>query len=490
MTNNFHGPDEDELWIEFGDGKTTWERKVEILVSLAALQAHKQNWSKEIRLLETAADMATEHNIKLESYRINNIIAARQLRFKGDAEEAIRRADIVLNAEPNFVPDEEIIKFINQAYCRKGSALIMLKRYAEAVHVFKIVNEYGDMLDDGSEVAHANTALMRCYIELDEIEKAKQAGAIAKELYQDNSRIMELLEVDRLFAKIALLEGNYSRAKIALKEVRLLEQRLNHSSDVETKLLLGRVHLELEEFEKAERVLKRAYDTCVNGWSMDFANGLEAGLYLVECLAAQEKMDEANRIAAECKALAKRAPGVKQEDLDSQYEEVGDLLVAGKPELAVLASKNLMDNASEKGNIRARWVAFDGMLRGYWQRDDFQSMLELWDTTKRESLDFQDDLVVPIKNMITHALQKMGRTGEALALNNEVLADSRVGNNPMELLYAKENAARINKELANHKQALKLKDETVKQYLELGCPDRALGLIEYFDKRKKRGQGK
>jgi len=490
MDNNFFGQDEDELWSEYGDTKTSWERKVEVLVNIAAMKAHQQNWSTEIELLETAADLAAEHGLKLESYRINNIIAARQMTVNGDPEAAILRAEIVLNAEPNFVPDETIIRFINQAYCRKGSALIMLKRYAEAVHVFKIVAEYADMLNDGPELAHANTALMRCYVQLDELDKAKTTGAIAKELYQDNSRLGEMLEVDRLFAKIALLEGNYIRARIELKEVRILEQRLRHSSEPETKLLLGRAYMGLGKFESAEKVLRRAYVSCVNGWNMDFEHGLEAGYYLVEALAAQEKMDEANRIAAEWKALSKRAPGVKTSDIETHNEEVRHLLDAGKPDLAVMASKNLIDLACEQGDIKARWVAIDGMIRGFWQKDEFDEIVGIWDGLSRESLNYQDELVITIKNMVTHALQKVGRISEALVLNQEVLADARVNLNQREWLYANENAARIHKELKNYREARRFKDDTVKEYLASGDSQRALGLIQYFENRKKRDQGK
>ena len=149
MNNNFFGQDEGNLWEEFGDPKTPWEAKVEILVKLAALQGQKQHWSKEIELLENAADLAGEHGIKLEAYRINNILSARLLMVQGDADEAIRRAEIVLNAEPHFVPDEDIIRPIIRANCRKGSALIMLKRFAEALPVFKIAADYAEMIDDG-----------------------------------------------------------------------------------------------------------------------------------------------------------------------------------------------------------------------------------------------------------------------------------------------------------------------------------------------------
>ena len=490
MNNNFFGQDEGNLWEEFGDPKTPWEAKVEILVKLAALQGQKQHWSKEIELLENAADLAGEHGIKLEAYRINNILSARVLMVQGDADEAIRRAEIVLNAEPHFVPDEDIIRPIIRANCRKGSALIMLKRFAEALPVFKIAADYAEMIDDGPEIGNAQVALMRCYIELAELDEAKAAGKIAKDLYQDNSRLGEMLEVDRLFAKIAILEGNFVRAKIDLREIRLLEQRLQHSSDVETKLLLGRAYLGLEKYSSAEKVLKRAYESCVNGWSMDFNNSVEAGFYLAQCLGLQGKIDEASRIEAECKAIAKRAPGVKKTDFESQNEEISDLLEAGKPDLAVVASKNYLDLANEQGDIKARWSGIEKIVRGYWQRDDFEEIVAVWDGLTRESLNYQDEYVITIKNMVTHALQKVGRTIEALALNKEVLADYRVRENQMELLYAKENAARINKELENYREARKLKDEVVKEYLALGCPDRALGLIEYMDKRKKRGPSK
>lgn len=478
--------DPDDLWAEYGNPSTPVERRVEILLKLASIEAHNNNYLKEISFLENAAELALSNGIKERYYRACTILAARHLRIWGDCEQAIEWADKVINAEPNLVLDAEIMGAVSLAYARKGAALLEQKRFAEAVHVFNTQISIADLFDDGPDLAYANTGLLRAYIELDDLEKAKEAGKIAKDLYQENSRLAEQMEVDRLFAKIALIEGNFVKAKTELKEVRALEQRLFGASDVETKILLGATYLALMNYPRAENLLRRSYDACVKPWSLDWNHAQEAGSYLIQCLTAQNNHQDASRIAVELKALARRTPGAEVQPTEELSREVDGLLQSGKPDMAAVVAENYLHQASEAGDIQARWDALQKLFLSHWECDNFTAMASLWDHISREGLNYQDQMVINLKNKITHALRKVGRVQEALNLNQEVLQDIRTAQNETELRYAKENSARIHKDLKHSREARAMKDELVKEYLTIGDSQRALGLIQYFESRKRK----
>ena len=486
MDFNHFREDPDDLWAEYGNPATSVERRVELLLKFASIEAHNNNYSKEISYLENAAEMALANGLKLPYYKACNILAARHLRIWGDCEQAIYWADKVIDAEPNLVFDAEIMGAVSLAYGRKGAALIEMGRFAEAVHVFNTQISIADLFDDGPDLAYANTGLLRAYIELDELEKAKAAGKIAKDLYQDNSRLAEMMEVDRLFAKIALIEGNLIKAKTELKEVRALEQRLFGASDVETKILLGATYLGLMNYPRAENLLRRSYDSCVKPWSLDWNHAQEAGSYLISCLAAQNNHDEAQRIALECKALARRTPGAEVTYTDELCREIDGLLQLGKPDMAAVVAENYLQQVSEAGDIKARWDALQKLFLSHWECDNFTAMVALWDSIPHEGLNYQDQMVISLKNKITHALRKVGRIQEALNLNEEVLQDIRTAQNETELRYDKENSARIHKDLKHSREARAMKDELVKEYLAIGDSQRALGLIQYFESRKRK----
>jgi hypothetical protein len=114
---------------------------------------------------------------------------------------------------------------------------------------------------------------------------------------------------------------------------------------------------------------------------------------------------------------------------------------------------------------------------------DYAGVLKLWDESTLNGLEYQDEVVIRFKNIVTHALQKCDRHEEALKLNKQVLDDSRTNLDSEQLGYALENAARVNKDLKNTKVANGYKEKTLVQYLSQGKNDRALELIEYFKKK-------
>jgi tetratricopeptide (TPR) repeat protein len=135
------------------------------------------------------------------------------------------------------------------------------------------------------------------------------------------------------------------------------------------------------------------------------------------------------------------------------------------------------------GDIQLHWTAIHETVITLRNDKDYAGVLEFWDGRSLNGLEHQDHIVISFKNIVTHALQKSGRYEEALALNKQVLNDSRTNLDPVQRGYALENAARIHIDLDKTKAANKYKEQTLVQYLSQGLNDRALELIEYFKKK-------
>ena len=113
------------------------------------------------------------------------------------------------------------------------------------------------------------------------------------------------------------------------------------------------------------------------------------------------------------------------------------------------------------------------------------AIVTLWDSLSHASLDFQDQIVIPLKNMVSHALYKVDRLEEASALNEAVLSDFRLAENIQEKAYAQENKARILKALKKNVQAKKWADSAIENNILIGNNDRALNILKNF----KNGRG-
>jgi len=473
----------DDLWIEFNNPKTPWETKVEILYKLAGLEARDGNWSLELTYLRNAVDMATEHNIRNLRFKYLNVLSSRAMYGKGDFDLALQAADEVLSALPGFNPDIDVMEWVGTAYCNKGRALMSLKRFDEAIPVLKAALDYAELIRDLPETAHTNLGLMRCYLEIGLYEEAKSYGTIARDIYQDRAQIASVCEVDRLFARINIIEGNLIRAKNSLKEVRALEQRLFHFSHPETKLFLGIAYLELGNLDRAETLFDQLFDKNLQPWVREFDIALQAAGYLSQVYYAQGKHEQVARVELQRLALSKRIPGAKVQENRTKLAEIRGLRQAGMIDLAKIASQDFLEEVNNNGDIELHWRVT--LEQAFTLRDarDYEGILKLWDENSRAGLEYQDEVVIRLKNLVTHALQKMSRHTEALAINEQVLKDSRTKLDQEQQDYALENAARINQDLKNTKAANKFKEQTLVRYISQGKNDRALELIEYFKKK-------
>jgi len=482
MSFNF-GDNSDDLWNEFNDPTTPWERKVEILYNLANLEARDGNWTYELELLRNAVDMAKTHNLKKQYFEYLNVFSARALHGKEDFNLALGAADEVLEALPGFQTEIDAMEWVSTAFCNRARALMALERFDEAIPALKAALDYAELIKDLPETAHTNLGLMRCYIEVERLDLARIHGNAAREIYRDRSQLASLCETDRLFARILLLEGNPVQAKDELKEVRALEQRMFSSSHAETKMILGLAYMELGQYERAEKLFDRIVDRAIQGWIKDLRLALKALGYLTIAFEAQGKIADAARIEQQRKALSSRVKGVDAKKTELALKEIQGLRKSGKFDLAKMKCQELQAEADKAGDIAMHWKAVCETAITLRNDRDYAGVLKLWDESTLNGLEYQDEVVIRFKNIVTHALQKCDRHEEALKLNKQVLDDSRTNLDSEQLGYALENAARVNKDLKNTKVANGYKEKTLVQYLSQGKNDRALELIEYFKKK-------
>lgn len=482
MNFNF-GDNSDDLWNEFNDSNTPWERKCELLFELARLESRGGSWKIELEFLRNAIDIAEKHDFKKKYFEYLNILSARALNGKEDFELALSAADEVLAALPGFQAEIDAMEWVSTAHCNRGRALMGLSRFDEAIPELKAGLDYAELINDLPETAHTNLGLMRCYIEVERLDLAKLHGSAAREIYRDRSQLSNLCETDRLLARILMLEGNPVRAKDQLREVRALEQRLFQASHPETKIFLGLVFMDLGQYERAEKLFDRVVSKSVQGWFIELRLAVKALGYLCIALEAQGKVAEAARAELERVALINRLPGERAKETEHTLKEIQGLRKSGKNDLAKIKCHEWLAEVDKTGDIQLHWTAVHETAITLRNDKDYLGVLDLWEAKSLNGLDFQDHIVISFKNIVTHALQKSGRYEEAIALNKQVLNDSRTSLDPVQRGYALENAARIHIDLDKTKVANKYKEQTLVQYLSQGMNDRALELIEYFKKR-------
>ena len=483
MSHNF-GDNSEDLWNEFGNPKTPWDRKVEILVNLAQLEAHQGHWTQEIKYLQNAVDLAIAHDLIELRDKYLNVLSVRAMNGAGNYPLAVETAEQLIGYYPGLLTEIRLMEEVGTAYTNKARALVELRRFADAHYAYRVALEFAELLKDLPETAASNLGIMRCLIELGEPETAKQFGLVAKNLYQDHRQLFFVCEVDRLFARIHILEGNYVKAKNLLKEVRVLEQYQWHMSHPETKLYLGMAYHYLGQLDRAQSLLEKVIDQNIKPWQTEFNWALLAADFLIETLNSQEKFQEAERIALTKKALAKRLPGAEVSDDEQIQEEIDGLSKVGKHDLAEIASRDWLHKINNEGDISKRWIAISKTIGALWNQKKFNEVVELWDQISHDALNYQDEVVIRIKNFVTHALQKVGRLEEALKINQEVLQDRRTALDSVQHVYAKENAARVLKDMKKTREANSFKEEAMRDYIQMGFNQRAISLMDYFKKKQ------
>ncbi len=483
MNADFEG-NEDDFWKEFKDPKTSAARKVRVLYSLAYRANLARDLEVEAALLANGLDLAREHGLKDEENTILVCLSRKALNTDNEAEEAIRLTTEVIEKNPDFVPDEDFMSTIAEAYMNRGRALKRLDRDAEAIASFRVCLNYAEFFEDTPTIANSQRYLAKCHLALGELEAARKAINIARKLYQDNSQMFDVADCDFVISRILIEDGQYVQAVQLLRQVRLLERKFWGRSKPETKLYIGVAYFHMNQHEQAEPMLRRVYDEMLRPWEAKYKLGIEAGNYLVRTLEALGRTDEATEIALTVQAFASRLPDSKQDD-SKKVEAIDELLETGAVDIALTAAGEFLEEKNNLGDVSGRWIGLYQQLKCHWAKNDFEAIAVLWDQSSQDGLNFQDEIVIPFKNMVTHALQKVGRKEDALNLNDQVLSDFRLESSAQEKVYAHENRARILK-LMKHKEANKFRKLAEREYLELGDSQRALNLLDFWESQNKK----
>ncbi len=483
MNADFEANEED-LWNEFRNTKTTPIRKVNILYSLGYKANVVRDFDLETALLENALDLAREHSLKAEENTLLVCLSRRALNHFNDSELAIALTTEVIEKNPDFVPDEEFMTTVAEAYLNRGRALRRLERDAEAVASFKVVLNYAEFFEDTPTIANSQRYLAKCYLALDQLEDAKQAINASRKLFQEHSQILDVAECDRLIGQILIEEGECVKAVQLLREVRLLERKFWGSSKSETKLHIGIAYACMDQHELAEPLLRRIYEEKLRPWERDFKMGIKAGKYLRATVEALGRDEEAKEIALTLQAFESRLPEAKPDD-SKKITEIDELLETGAIAIALTAAGELLEEKNKSGDVAGRWIAIFQQLKCHWANNDFEAISNLWDQSPQDGLNFQDEIVIAFKNMVTHALQKVGRKEDALNLNDQVLQDIRLEALPQEKVFAHENRARILKIMKN-REANKYRKLAEREYLQLGDTQRVLNLLDFWESQNKK----
>ena len=478
--NNPFSEDPDDLWNEYHQKDTTWERRVAILIAIAKNAYFNNQPNLELKYLKEAVELAKSQNLVASMLDAATTYLGRAATIGKELTEPLAYMDEVLENYQGFHIDVDVIEALGPAYCAKARAMMVQKRFAEAVYNFGIVLEYAELISDLPERAFVHASLARCHVELDNLEQAQKNNDAARDIYLSNSQISLNFEVDRTQSLILMAQGEFGKAIKLLKEVRILEQRMNGRSDVETKFFLAKAYMGISKFDKAAELLERIWKNGIRPWKVSYVEMLEFGKVYVECLVLQENYEYAQRIADECEALANRIPGHISTIEEEKLAEINVLRENGRHDLAEIQTHEYLEQANKSGDIAAHWRASHQVVVSYWNTDNFEEIVRLWESEASPGLEYQDEVVLSVKNMVSHALNKVGRSEEALQLNDQVISDARLETQPMEKIYAHENRARILKVMKKTVEARKYKDLALAELLEAGDSERALKLIKLW----------
>ena len=475
--------DEEALLSEFNDPNTPWERKAHILLTLAYKASSRGEIGLELTYLESALEIAKTHKLISHQIHLRITLARVMLNVQGNPQGAL---DYALEAEamlPEFTLDHDELQKKAALANIMGKILVAFDRLAEATHQYKMQAELNEMLKVDRGVASGWEKAAECLVEMGELDQAEQLAEKAKAIYLEYALPADICDVDRILARVMLAKGMAKPARDLLISVRNAERALNDGSRTETKLWLGISFIATGEFERAERYLQRVRKGAYKPWQREFKIAKQASEALANLLFQLGRDSEARAVIAQSEAVDSRLPKVGPDN--KPFQEIQNLLESNQADAALIAAGELVVLKCEEGDIAGRWQAHLAEVNCYREQGDYMAIVTLWDTLSNASLEFQDHIVIPLKNMVSHALYKVDRLEEASALNEAVLSDYRLAENIQEKAYAQENKARILKALKKNVQAKKWADSAIENNILIGNNDRALNILKSF----KNGRG-
>lgn len=482
MTPEWHA-DEASLLSEFNDPNTPWDRKAHILLTLAYKASSRGEIGLELTYLESALEICKTHNLISQQIHFRTTLARVMLNTQGNPQAAL---DYALEAEamlPEFTLDHDELEKKAALANIMGKIFVAFDRLAEATYQYKLQAELNGILGVDRGVATGWEKAAECLVEMGEIDQAEHFAEKAKAIYLEYAQPGDICDVDRILARVMLGRGMAKPARDLLISVRNAERALNDGSRTDTKLWLGISLIATGELERAERYLQRVRKGAYKPWQREFKIAKQASEALANLLFQLGRDSEARSVLAQSAAVDSRLPKAGPDN--KPFQEIQNLLDSNQADAALIAAGELVVIKCEEGDIAGRWQAKLAEVECYRQKDDFMAIVALWDSISPASLDFQDQLVIPLKNIVSHALYKVDRLEEASELNDAVLADYRLAENIQEKAYAQENKARILKKLKKNVQAKKWADSAIENNILIGNNDRALNILKSF----KNGRG-
>ncbi|MFM2277723.1 MAG: hypothetical protein RIT12_1119, partial [Actinomycetota bacterium] len=232
-----------------------------------------------------------------------------------------------------------------------------------------------------------------------------------------------------------------------------------------------------KDYEQAVAHYRQALKLATKKPTRDYKELVKNNLGLADALDALGKTKEAEEARFDAKSVDSRLKNPQFDDGAKALEEVQKLRQEGEYALALQSATEIIQASSEAGDISLRLRGECEKIFTLFLKEDYEGVVSTWDEMPQATLEFHDDLVIKIKNMVCHSQYKLGRVQEAAELNNQVLSDIRLEQSKQEQAYAYENKVEIESD-PNEKS--KLVSYAIETNLEAQNIDRALKITRKF----------
>jgi tetratricopeptide (TPR) repeat protein len=259
-------------------------------------------------------------------------------------------------------------------------------------------------------------------------------------------------------------------------EVKSVEKQIG-KLDAGTLRWVAKAYFYAKDYEQAVAYYRQALKLATKKPTRDYKELVKNNLGLADALDALGKTKEAEEARFDAKSVDSRLKNPQFDDGTKALEEVQKLRQEGEYALALQSATEIIQASSEAGDISLRLSGECEKIFTLFQKEDYEGVVSTWDEMPQATLEFHDDLVIKIKNMVCHSQYKLGRVQEAAELNNQVLSDIRLEQSKQEQAYAYENKVEIESD-PNEKS--KLVSYAIETNLEAQNIDRALKITRKF----------
>ena len=472
--------DPNQLWDEFNDPETPLLEKASILHRLARNASLHKKYKEERTLLESSIEILTSLPASEEVTSmliLHKRILASTLCY--NFEENDKAVEILDSIEPLLNTElmtADSLRTAQEYYTDRGFLMGSARRYEDAVLAFQEAQKLAHNLGDDLRLPWILEFLALSYLEAGMFENVEETAKQSRELYLNSDRTSDVLDVDRIIARVWLATGKAIQARKLLLEVRDGERALRGTSALRTKLYLGLAEFACGDLQKSEKLLLKTRRLNYGSNSGNYEIAFEAGLKLIEIYESTNRKNLAAQIRAEDQAINSRVKGY--DDTEDKAREAEEMFNQGEIDLALQLNSEVIQKHSDSGDIQGRLKAIYNRMRYLSAKDRYEEVVEIWNNLNEQSVDVQDEIALQTKNLATHALHKSGFIKEALKLFKRGSSDHRIESSAQERAYAYENRARIELD-KNHKgAATRYFNDAINTYLKAGNTARALKVSE------------